>query len=254
MDPQRLLECLSADYTRLRDVAAKDLDAAVPSCPGWVVTDLVRHVAEVYLHKVEAMRQQRVPPPWPPAEIERADPIPLLERAWGELCEQFASRSPSDPAYTWFEPDQTVSFWIRRMAHETVIHRIDAELALANGDHAGVQPVAEDLALDGIDEVLVMFLAYASTRWPEDFGDDLATADRRPVVIASGGASWVVRAAPDGVRVAAAEAADAGAMVQAAPAEMLRWLWGRGGEDAIAIDGDSGLVIGLRRLLVIATQ
>jgi hypothetical protein len=36
-----------------------------------------------------------------------------------------AGRKPEDPAGSWYTPDQTVGFWIRRMAHETVIHRID---------------------------------------------------------------------------------------------------------------------------------
>jgi uncharacterized protein (TIGR03083 family) len=267
--PSRFLECLSTDYHRLREVAAKDLDAPVPSCPGWSVTDLVRHVAEVYLHKVEAMRQQQVPRPWPPPEIERAEPLPLLERAWAELAAEFATRRPEAPAYTWYEPDQTVGFWIRRMAQETVIHRIDAELALTAGGSAGVpgladgvQRVADDLAVDGIDEVLVVFLAYASARWPEDFGDDLAQADKRPILVSSGGATWVVRAAPDGVHVsrgdpaaglAPAGAEAPGATVRGAPEAMLRWLWGRG-EEGVSIDGDHDLVAGLRRLLVIATQ
>ncbi|MFI9841578.1 hypothetical protein ACIHFD_31395 [Nonomuraea sp. NPDC051941] len=38
-----------------------------------------------------------------------------------------------------------------------------------------------DLAVDGIDEILVTFLAFASRQWPEDFGDGLAGADGRAV-------------------------------------------------------------------------
>jgi hypothetical protein len=256
---------MSADYSRLRDIAAIDLDAPVPSCPGWTVADLVRHVAEVYLHKVEAMRQQQVPQPWPPPEIEHAEPVPLLERAWAALSSEFAERAPEGPAYSWYEPDQTVGFWMRRMAQETVIHRIDAELARLAVEPAradGVARVADDLAVDGIDEVLVVFLSYASTRWPEDFGDDLAQADKRPILISSGGVAWVVLAGPDGVRVGRADpvagAPPAGAetpdaTVRGAPEAMLRWLWARGGE-GVSIDGDQDLVAGLRRLLVIATQ
>jgi uncharacterized protein (TIGR03083 family) len=256
-DPARFLDCLASDYARLREVAAKDLDAPVPSCPGWRVADLVHHVAEVYLHKVEAMRRQQAPSPWPPPEIDGIPPIPLVERAWDELSAEFAKRPADDPAYTFYEPEQTVGFWIRRMAQETVIHRIDAELAL--GDT--VEPVPDDLALDGVDEVLVVFLAYASARWPEDFGDDLAKADPRPVVIACGGVEWAVRSAPDGITVTCAGGSgaagdgtdDAGATVRATPEAMLRWLWSRG-DDEVTVEGDEELVAGLRRLLVIATQ
>jgi uncharacterized protein (TIGR03083 family) len=252
MTPERFLDCLTLDYARLRDIAPKDLDAAVPSCPGWNVTDLVRHVAEVYLHKVESMRQQRQPDPWPLPEFADAEAVSLLDRGWAELTAEFDQRSPDSSAHTWYEPDQTVGFWIRRMAQETVIHRIDAELAL-NSD---VQPVPQDLAVDGVEEVLTVFLGYGSKRWSEYFGDDLAKADSRPVLVSCGGSAWELRAAPEGVDVEPGAPSDAGgaaAAVQGEPAQMLRWLWGRGGDD-MAISGDAELVAQLRRLLVTATQ
>jgi len=37
--------------------------APVPSCPGWSVADLTRHVGEVYLHKTLAMREGAEPDP-----------------------------------------------------------------------------------------------------------------------------------------------------------------------------------------------
>jgi hypothetical protein len=56
MEDSRYLQCLAADYGDLRDAAsAAELTANVPSCPGWTVADLVRHVAQVYLHKVALM-------------------------------------------------------------------------------------------------------------------------------------------------------------------------------------------------------
>src|SRR6266568_5919174 len=57
MESQRLRDCLEADFRRLRDVAARaDPGARVPSCPEWTMSDLLRHVGAVYLHKVECMR------------------------------------------------------------------------------------------------------------------------------------------------------------------------------------------------------
>ena len=199
MEWKRFLDCLSADFMRLREVAAKDLTAPVPSCPGWSVEDLVRHVGFVYLHKVECMRQGRAPEPWPPEEAESVEPLAVLDDAWHRLRARLLATPPWSPTYTWYEPDQTVGFWVRRMAQETVIHRIDAELALATA----VQPVPDDLAVDGVDEVLVVFLEYASKLWCDDFGADLAGADGRPVLVAAGDAGWLVRATPDGVSVEA---------------------------------------------------
>jgi uncharacterized protein (TIGR03083 family) len=243
------MECLNDDYARLRDVVAKDLSAAVPSCPGWTVTDLVRHLAEVYLHKVEAMRQQKLPEPWPPVEITSEEPLALLDRAWADLSQEFADRPPDLAAYTWYEPDQTVGFWIRRMAQETVVHRIDAELALGEP----VAPVPTDLAIDGIDEVLAIFLTYGSQRWVEEFAADLAQADRRPVLVSSGGYAWQLRATPSGVRLEPVASGEPAATVRGDPEATLRWLWGRGG-DGVEASGDETLIAQLRRLLVIATQ
>ena len=56
MKSSRLLDCLAADYGRLRSVAPAALDAAVPTCPGWTVADLARHVGVVYLHKAASVR------------------------------------------------------------------------------------------------------------------------------------------------------------------------------------------------------
>jgi uncharacterized protein (TIGR03083 family) len=249
MEYERLLECMSHDYGLLRAVAPTDLTAAVPSCPGWTVTDLVRHVAEVYLEKVESMRQQKQPDPWPPVEIESEEPLALLDRAWADLTQEFADRTPDVMAYTWYEPDQTVGFWIRRMAHETVVHRIDAELALASS----VSPVRDDLAIDGVDEFLRIFLSYESKRWHEYFAEDLRDADPRPVRVATAGYAWQITMTPEGVDVLPGDTTGAATAVSGPPEAMLRWVWGRSTGD-VTIEGDDGLLTQLRRLMVIASQ
>ena len=159
MEYPRLLACLDADYTRLRQVAARELTAPVPSCPGWSVDDLVQHVGLVYLHKVSAMRQGKFPRPWPP-EVTGPS-LDLLDREYAQLTAEFAARKPDEETITWYDPEQTVGFWIRRMAQETVIHRVDAELALGEQ----LAEIPDDLALDGIDEVLERFLAFESVEW-----------------------------------------------------------------------------------------
>src|SRR5689334_7437847 len=55
METDRLLTCLRQDGARLAAVAEGQLDAPVPGCPGWVVHDVVLHVAEVYQHKILAI-------------------------------------------------------------------------------------------------------------------------------------------------------------------------------------------------------
>ncbi|WP_199853023.1 maleylpyruvate isomerase N-terminal domain-containing protein [Plantactinospora sp. BC1] len=197
----RLLECLAADQARLRQVASADLAAAVPSCPDWTVADLVRHVATVYLHKVECMRTGRIPSSWPP-DLSGEEPLALLDRACLALRAEFDSRDPGALAPTWYDPDQTVGFWLRRMAQETVVHRVDAELAVAGA----VTEIPADLAVDGIDEVLRIFLGYGSRRWPERFIDVLPDSAIR-LLATAGPASWQIRLGPEGATVAADRAA-----------------------------------------------
>jgi uncharacterized protein (TIGR03083 family) len=249
MDTSRFLECLAADYDRMRSVAGRDLSAPVPSCPGWTVTELVNHLAEVYLHKSECIRLNDFPRPWPP-DFSAEEPVALLDRAYATLVAAFDRHQPADPARTWYEPDQTVGFWIRRMAQESVIHRVDAELALGEP----IAPIPADLATDGIDEVLDLFLSYGTRTWAEEFGPLLSEVLGYRVLVRSGGSSWLVTTASQGVEVAPGGDGPADAIVSGEPDAVLLWLWARGGDDIVSIDGSDKAITELRRLLAAATQ
>ncbi|MFI6598574.1 maleylpyruvate isomerase family mycothiol-dependent enzyme [Nonomuraea sp. NPDC050536] len=244
----RYLDCLRADAALLGSAAAADLTAPVPSCPGWTAADLVTHVATVYLHKVETIRQGAWPSPWPP-DLSGEDPLALLDRYLAELLTELTAHEPGAKALTWYDPDQTVGFWIRRMAHETVIHRVDAELARG----AAVSDIPHDLATDGIDEVLVTFLAFASAGWPEDFGDALPALSGRTIALAAGDRHWQVRPAATGAAVTA-DAGPADVTITGAPQDLLLWLWRRGPSDGLRIEGDAALAEGLHGLMRDATQ
>jgi uncharacterized protein (TIGR03083 family) len=254
MDRSQFLECLAADYARLREVAPIDLAAAVPSCPGWTVADLTHHVGEVYLHKVAAMRDGAEPDPWPPKELADEEPLALLDRAYAALRDEFALRKPEDPAGSWYKPDQTVGFWIRRMAQETVIHRIDAEL----GTRQSVAPVPADLAVDGIDELLNVFVAYSVAEWGKYFTDILGQSPGRSYTVRTDGAAWRIRTGP-GLFVVentvGAGAADV--TVSGPPMAVLRWVWNRDGfgePSGVTVEGPAEAVDELKRCIVTATQ
>jgi uncharacterized protein (TIGR03083 family) len=255
MDSQTLTRHLSDEYELLSAaLAAAGPDARVPSCPDWTAAQLEEHVAVVYQHKVEAMRRNAMPKPWPPPEG-----IAPLPDAWAWLTAEFAARPPEQATPTWFDPDQTVGFWIRRMAQETAIHRVDAQLTAG----ADVTPIAADLAEDGIDEVLRTFVVYAAECWPEDFADVLPGADPRPVRLTTGRRGWLVTVAPAGIAVTdddhggtgAGRGEDAAATVTAPPDLLYRWLWNRSGEhERPRVDGDESLVSQLRAAVVPALQ
>jgi uncharacterized protein (TIGR03083 family) len=254
MDSSRFLDCLAADFSRLREVVQIDLAAAVPTCPGWTVADLSHHVGVVYLHKTAAIREGAEPDPWPPKELADEEPLALLDRAYAVLRQEFAAHKPDDPAGTWYPPDQTVGFWIRRMAQETVIHRIDAEL----GTGQPVAPVPADLAADGIDELLKVFVAYSVAEWGDYFTDILSASPGWAYLLRTETRTWRARTGPglfavdDGTGDGAPDVTISGP-----PAAVLRWVWNReapGEPSSVTVEGPPEAVAELRRCIVTATQ
>jgi uncharacterized protein (TIGR03083 family) len=147
--PGEYLEAVGAQSDRLVHAAEQaGLDAPVPSCPEWDVADLLGHVGRVYGWARACVEATQFVSP-----TELGAPPPPAERAaW--VRDQAArvvdtlDRPADDPTWTW-APSGQVGFWQRRQAHETVVHRVDAELAAGSPT-----PVPDRLAADGIDEFL----------------------------------------------------------------------------------------------------
>ncbi len=253
METSRLRTSLDHEFHLLRAaVASADRDAKVPNCPDWTVDELAHHVAQTYLHKVECIRLGAFPEDWPPRLDP--DPVAVLDEQFGALTAAFDPRDPADPAATWHDPDQTVGFWIRRMAHETVIHRVDAEQA------AGIElaPIDEETALDGIDEFLSLFIGFFSRKYPEEYGSALREPDPRPLAVTSGGRTWTLTTTEAGVEVvstqSAAGAEHAAVTVSGRPEEVLLWLWVRTDDNAVSVTGDGQALAQLKALRKEATQ
>ena len=68
------------------------------------------------------------------------------------LVEALASAPADLETWTFLEAPTPLAFWARRQAHETAIHRVDAERA--GGDVTGFP---SGFAVDGIDELLLRF-------------------------------------------------------------------------------------------------
>jgi uncharacterized protein (TIGR03083 family) len=259
MENARFLECLAGDYGRMRSIVPGYLEARVPPCPEWAVGDMVRHVGTVYLHKVVTMREGHRPTQWPPAGLNDEEPVALLDRAYAELVREFSQRGPEEVSETFYEPDQSVGFWVRRMAQETVIHRIDAELGVG----APVAPIGDDLAIDGIDELLRVFVAYDVKKWGEDYAEVLDGSPGWSYAINTGGVSWLVGSSPGrfsvggGPGMTVPDVCRTDVTVSGTPAALLRWVWNREAADeasAVTIEGDQDALAEFRRCVVIATQ
>jgi uncharacterized protein (TIGR03083 family) len=240
------VEHLRSDAARIHAVAGRDLNAPVPACPGWTVHDAVEHVAVVYRHKIACIREKVFPSPWPP---ERGDvpTLDYLQQATDDLLAELTSRDPLEYADTWWWDERTVGFWGRRMAHESAIHRVDVELALDD-----ITTIDEALAIDGVDEVLRIFLAG-------DWSDEPA-ADRTAAIVRveSGGRVWRVvmekSAVVANVYLDRWPELPVDATVSGDPLQMYLWLWGRGLRDKIEVDGDGEAVDHLDARLRLATQ
>lgn len=233
------LRSIRADSARLAEVGQRGVDADVPSCEGWTVADVLDHTAHVYLHKVELLRHGVRPDPWPPPELADREPTGLFDEATEALLAELEARDPDAESVTFWEPEQSVGFWYRRMALEIAVHRYDAELA-----HDVPTSIDEDLAVDGIDEALRVMLGGS---WWNDF-DTAEPLDVR-IRVTSGGRSWTVTADLRSVSVEEGDRDPVATEIAGRPEDVFLWLWGRRGAESLAITGDQHLAAGLRRRL-----
>lgn len=245
MTPEEYLSHLRRDAERMAELASSGLAAGVPACPGWTVGEALVHTGEVYSHKVACMRLPGGPQStddWDHGPAEGADSVAWFRERLDELTAELTARGPDAPSFTWYEPDQTVGFWFRRMAQETAVHRVDVE-----SGYDAVSPVPDDLAVDGIDEVLDCFLSYQN----DDVGPD--GPGRGTVAVRTGDHIWRTTLTADQALLSR-DPGPADAVVSGEPSELLLWLWGRRPDSAVQREGDEDLLRGLRERLRIVTQ
>ena len=235
MDIATHLDALQADGALLAEAAAKaGLDAQVPTCPDWQVRDLVQHVGQVHRWAHSYVSTGRMTPPDENDSLATPpDDDQLLE--WfrdGHQTLLSALRDAPDDLHSWaFLPAPSPrAFWARRQAHETAIHRADAQLA------AGMQPDYDDaFAADGVDELLLGFFARPRGRLlsaePARLG--LRTSDN--------GAAWTITIGPDS-RHAVRKALDADCTVTGRAADIYLLLWNRRDGSACDIQGNAEIL------------
>lgn len=226
--------------------AATDLGADVPGCPGWTVRDLLSHVLGVYRHKNAAFAAGAAPenPEAGWGALADDDDVVALLRDEAAVLRTNLDRDPATPAWSWWAPEETVGFWQRRMAQETAVHRWDAESAVLGADDA--DPIADDLADDGVDELLG-WLTWDWSDYPQ------AGADGRRVLVSTGVHSWTVTLHERAVEVGPG-GDDADALLAGEPSGLLLHLWGRPGEHGIASGGDVEALRQLAERLAMATD
>jgi len=235
VDTEEYLAALRREGQALGDAAGRaGLRAAVPCCPGWTTADLLWHIGEVH-HFWRGVVQRRasdgseVPEPTRPADV---DLLGWYRQGLERLLGVLAAADPATAVWTW-APQKNVGFVQRRMAQETVVHRMDAEMA------AGVTtPIDPVLALDGVDEFLQFFsLGRRRDAAPLGGSVHLHATD------ADG--EWLVTEIGDRLEFTRGHArGDAAARGSAG--DLLLLLWRRRGPGDVEVRGD---VVVLERLL-----
>jgi uncharacterized protein (TIGR03083 family) len=223
-------------------------EAKVPTCPDWTVRDLVQHLGGVHRWATSIVATPRVEPwnvdlpevvgTWP-SDADLAD---WLNDGADALATTLEAADPALECYTFLAATSPLAMWSRRQAHETAIHRLDAEHAVVgSGDASAVPSLVFDpeLAADGIDELLTLMVPRRLRRErPEVEGTVLFHA-------ADAGRAWLVQLKRGEIpEVGPAGDLEADASVVGTADAVYRAAWHR--PSTAIITGDRDLVEALR--------
>ncbi len=239
-------DAIGSAATVLRNnAAAAGLDAPVPTCPGWTVRDLVVHQGMVHRWATDALAGRG---------LDGGDAHEAAGRAAVDLLDWFddgatgllqelstATESLDVPFFLADAPAPRLA-WCRRQAHETTIHAVDA-MAARLGRAPSVEQVwfGDDLALDGIDELLTGFLPRRRVRLRSD------VPYRIHVAPTGSDREWTVRVSTEPPSTErAAPAAPARVRVGGSPRSAYLALWNRGEPD---VTGDAAAIGEWRALM-----
>lgn len=250
------LSALARETRRFREcLATAEPGLRVPSCPDWDVDDLLWHLGGEVQHfwAWTIAHRPEVPRDWPEPErpTGRQALLTVLDHAHEDLMLRLRNADPAEAAWSWAEDPRlhTAGFTMRRQAHEALIHRVDAELAV--GARTRLDP---QLATDGVVECLEwMYGEHPSWGTFADDGSrvlvELTDTGRRVLL----GLGRLTGHDPDedeavdedDVRVldpavhGSAPACDVSIAGTAEQVDL--WLWGRGPVDHLVIDGDAAV-------------
>lgn len=244
----RFLDALGIEVALLIEAAhAAPADTPVPSCPGFTVGEIIRHIGGVYRVTRLWTVEGRTPKEWQRHPAPGQSIEDYLRTGLDELLDELTTHSSDSYAASWWPADRTYGFWCRRMAHETTIHRYDVEDATG----LPIADVADDFAVDGVDEALAVWFGQ---RLPM-LGLSGTTA--KTVAVRTGGHHWIARAGPgvtEAWRCSAKDAESADGLVSAPPTAMYLWMWGRLNHRGVEWSGSDDAVAQLWALMRLATR
>ncbi|MFD8544916.1 maleylpyruvate isomerase family mycothiol-dependent enzyme [Streptomyces sp. NPDC059649] len=262
MEITEFVETLRLDGGLLADAAQEaGPDAAVPACPEWRMRDLVVHIGRVHRWSTEIVTQGLEQPIRPAEAPELTDDqlVPWLREGHHQLVLALHGAPRDLAAWTILPTDSPLAFWARRQAHETSVHRVDAQQAAGTS----LTPLPSAFAADGIDELLVGIHSLERSKLRTDVprtvrvrATDVPGADW--TVHLSDAPPHAIRTTPEAAPIPTPEAAripEAGAPVDKTPAdakpadctiegraeELYLALWNRLPWDTLTVTGEQAL-------------
>ena len=228
---------------RALDALAADPDGTVSWCGEWRVSDVVAHLGGGHQMAAEiiggrpdtdmSVRSEISPP---------EDPIALADwvaAATADLVDQLGRTDPTEACWSWYPDDMTVGFWARRMAHETLVHRWDAE----RGAGLDAEPMDPAEASDGIDEMLEIFVGLTRVLFSAPGNGESAHLHCTDTV-----GEWLITFPAEGERVVTREHAKGDVAVRGPAESLLLFLWGRDG-GPVDVVGDQAVADRWRELV-----
>jgi uncharacterized protein (TIGR03083 family) len=234
------LEALRIDGELLATAAERvDLDTLIPTCPRWAMRDLLSHVGDVHRWAAGHIAQGRTDPIGREELTELAGPLPddadlvgWFRDGHAALVKTLEGADPETECWTFLPAPSPVAFWARRQAHETAIHRADAE---SPAGPATITAFPTGFAVDGVDELLLGFLGRG--------GDDIGTDAPRTLCLEATDqdVGWVVRIGTTGVQAGrGATAADC--TVRGTASDLYLLAWNRRSPEGLEVQGDRSLL------------
>jgi uncharacterized protein (TIGR03083 family) len=222
-------------------VDGADLGVQIPSCPEWTLRQLATHVgrAQRWAAQIVGTRSAEYIP-FRSVPDGRFPDDPRQHAAWlnagaGRVID--ALREAGSDRVWAFGDLVPAGFWARRMTHETLVHKTDADLA--TGRPPAIEP---DIAADAIDEWLGLIahdLEPGAQPLPDGAVLHVHTADGQ----AAG--EWLVRQEPSGLAVEAGHGRGDVALTGPAAQVLLVLLRRLPADDpAVAVHGDAALLAG----------
>jgi uncharacterized protein (TIGR03083 family) len=242
-------DVIRAESDALLALAGGHWETPVRTCPEWQVGQLVAHVSGAQRMATAILRNggERVSRRTQSGPPEGQDEV----MAWfaagrDQLLEVVAATDPEAPAWSWGGPDaQRAWWWARRQAQETMVHRWDAEHAVAAAEgRTDVTGFIPAVAAAGVDEHLCDFFPL----WPTEARGDLHGTLHVHTTDTPG--EWVVDL-DDPSAPTRRDHAKADTAVRGPATEVLLWIWNRRPATApVEAFGDGTVVAGWSRIAI----